>query len=205
VLFDLALGRADVRPDREAGYAACVAASSHEVAEGCVGAGTGATVAKLKGHGGAVKSGLGTSATRLADGTIVAALVAVNALGNVVDPSTGEVIAAPRAGARPSEPLVGANTSLGIVATTARLDAAAANRLATVAHDGLAQTIRPAHTQYDGDTIFAISQPGPEAGEPDLLALGAAAAQTVADAIVRAVRTATPLHGVPAVPPRNGG
>ena len=205
VLFDLAIGRADVRPDPAAGFAACQAATDGPVAEGCVGAGTGATVAKLGGPigPGPIKSGLGTHATRLPDGTIVAALVAVNALGSVVDPATGEVIAGPRQGAN-EPPRVGTNTTLGVVATTARLDSAAVNRLATIAHDGLAQAIRPAHTPYDGDTIFAIAQPTPEGGAPDLLALGAAAAEVIAAAVLRAVRTATPLHGVPAVRPRNG-
>jgi L-aminopeptidase/D-esterase-like protein len=207
VLFDLAIGRADVRPDPAAGYAACQAASDGPLAEGCVGAGTGATVAKLGGPigPGPLKSGLGTHALRLPDGTVVAALVAVNALGSVVDPSTGGIIAAPRAAQQVEQPLAGTNTTLGVVATTARLDSAAINRLATIAHDGLAQAIRPAHTLYDGDTIFAISQPAPEAAEPDLLTLGAAAAEVVAAAVVRAVTTATPLHGVPAVQPRNGG
>jgi L-aminopeptidase/D-esterase-like protein len=200
VLFDLSIGRPDVRPDAAAGYAACLAASSQAVPEGCVGAGTGATVAKLGGPigPGPIKSGLGTHATRLLDGTVVAALVAVNALGSVVDPSTGEVIAAPRSQTSRGTPLVGTNTTLGVVATTARLDSAAINRLASVAHDGLAQAIRPAHTLYDGDTIFAISQPEGDAPTPDLVSLAAAAAEVVAAGVLRAVKTATPLHGVPA-------
>jgi L-aminopeptidase/D-esterase-like protein len=205
VLFDLAIGRADVRPDRAAGYAACLSASGEEVAEGCVGAGTGATVAKLAGLGSAIKSGLGTHSVRLPDGTVVAALVAVNAVGSVVDPSTGEVIAAPRTPQQPSAPLVGISTTLGVLATTARLDSAAVNRLATIAHDGVAQTIRPAHTPYDGDTIFAISQPASDAPAPDPLTLGAAAAEVVAAAILRAVRTATSLHGVPAAESHDRG
>ena len=207
VLFDLAIGRADVRPDAAAGYAACLAATSQGVPEGCVGAGTGATVAKLGGPigPGPIKSGLGTHAMRLPDGTVVAALVAVNALGSVVDPSTGEIIAAPRAAQQSQQPLAGTNTTLAVVATTARLDSAAINRLASLAHDGLAQAIRPAHTLYDGDTIFAISQPTPEAAQPDLLALGAAATDVVANAVLRALKTATPLHGVPTYASRNGG
>jgi L-aminopeptidase/D-esterase-like protein len=198
VLFDLGIGRADVRPDAAAGYAACLAATTEPVAEGCVGAGAGATVAKLGGAAGAIKAGLGSHALRLPDGTIVAALVAVNAVGSVVDPTTGEVIAAPRRSlATPGQPLVGASTTLGILATTARLDSAAVNRLASIAHDGIAQTIRPAHTLYDGDTIFALSLPAEDSPPPDLLQLGAAAVDVVVAAVVRAVKTATPLHGVP--------
>ena len=195
-LFDLGIGRADVRPDAAAGYAACHAASDL-VAEGCVGAGTGATVAKLGGPGGAVKSGIGTTARTLPDGTIVGALVAVNAVGAVYEPSTGAVLAAPRSITSDLRPLVGTNTTIGVIATTAPLDASAVNRLAAIGHDGLALAIRPAHTSYDGDTLFALAVPPADADAPDLLALEQAAAEVVAEAVVRAVRAATPLHGIP--------
>jgi L-aminopeptidase/D-esterase-like protein len=200
-LYDLGLGRADIRPDAAAGYAACTAATDSGVHEGSVGAGTGATVAKRFGPAGAIKGGIGTAARTLPDGTVVAALVAVNAVGSIYDPSTSTPIAEPRTAVPVATPLVGANTTIGAIATTARLDSAAANRLATLGHDGLALAIRPAHTQHDGDTLFAISLPIADAPPPTALefaVLGEAAAQVVAEAIVRGVRTATSLHGVPA-------
>jgi L-aminopeptidase/D-esterase-like protein len=227
-LFDLNIGRSDVRPDAAAGYAACQAAGEL-VAEGCVGAGTGATVAKLGGPGGAIKSGIGTACRELADGTLVAALVAVNAVGAVYDPRTGAPIAVPRTGAAPAEPrsaepptvpqtgtrlaelrtattgwqlFGGTNTTIGVIATTARLDTGGVKRLAISGHDGLALAIRPAHTVFDGDTLFALSLPEPGRGDAtpaDLLALGQAAAEVVAEAILRGVRAATALHGIPSV------
>lgn len=197
-LFDLGLGRADVRPDAAAGYAACQAAAD-TVQEGCVGAGTGATVAKRSGREGAIKSGIGTAARRLQDGTLVAALVAANAVGSIYDPWSGAIVAAPRVTISSSAALLGReNTTIGVIATDARLDAVSANRLAMLGHDGLAMAIRPAHTQFDGDTLFALSLPGSDARPPaDPLALGEAAAEVVAEAVIRAVRTATPLHGIP--------
>lgn len=205
-LFDLSLGRADARPDAAAGYAACQAASVH-VNEGSVGAGTGATVAKRHGQGGAIKGGIGSAAQELEDGVIVAAIVAVNAVGSVVDPATGETIAAPRP--RPTgEPeetaalLAGENTTIGVLATNAPLDLAGANRLATLGHDGLALAIRPAHTLFDGDTLFAISLPAPSSSRAthvDPVSLGEAAANVVAQAVLRGVRLATALHGIPSV------
>ncbi len=202
-LFDLGLGRADVRPDTEAGYAACLSASSGPVAEGTVGAGTGATVAKAHGPEGAIKGGVGTAACELPNGVIVAALVAVNAVGGVYEAATGAPVALPR-GRHPSEaatPRAGENTTIGVIATNARLDSGGINRLATLGHDGLALAIRPAHTLYDGDTLFAVSVPPStgEAPEFDPVALGKAAADVVAEAIVRGVRAATSLYGVPAV------
>jgi L-aminopeptidase/D-esterase-like protein len=200
VLFDLGIGRSDVRPDDAAGYAACVAASD-SVMEGCVGAGTGATVAKRGGRETSIKSGLGTASVTLPDGTVVSALVAVNAVGSVVDPATGTVLAAPRATVTDAlAPIgTGSNTTLGVVATTARLDSAQVNRMASVAHDGLALAIRPAHTPFDGDTIFALSLAGAGAGPPDELQIGAAVVAVVVAAVLRAVTTATSLHGVPAI------
>jgi L-aminopeptidase/D-esterase-like protein len=202
-LFDLGLGRADVRPQAAAGYAACQAASDAAVEEGSVGAGTGATVAKLRGPAGAIKGGIGSSARVLADGVVVAALVAVNAVGGVYEPSTGQAVAVPRTGADGhASQLVGTNTTIGVIATSARLDSAAINRLATLGHDGLALAIRPAHTLHDGDALFAVSLPGVEGAAPsDFVALGEAVAAVVAEAIVRGVRAATPLHGVSAATP----
>src|SRR5579859_5441187 len=194
-LFDLGIGRADVRPDAAAGYAACQAAGER-VAEGCVGAGTGATVAKLGGPSGAIKSGIGTACRELADGTLVAALVAVNAVGAVYDPQTGAPIAMPRTTTTPALPLGGTNTTIGVIATSARLDSGGLQRLTISGHDGLALTIRPAHTIYDGDTLFALSLPATDA-PGELLALGQAATEVVAEAVLRGVRAATSLHGVP--------
>jgi L-aminopeptidase/D-esterase-like protein len=196
-LFDLGIGRSDIRPDAEAGYAACQAAGE-VVEEGCVGAGTGATVAKLGGPAGAIKSGIGTACLTLLDGTLVAAIVAVNALGSVYDPINGDPIALPRGektGWRFS--FADTNTTIGVIATTARLDAVGVNRLASIGHDGMAMAIRPSHTMYDGDTLFAVSLPAADAPEPDQLALGRVAADVVAEAIVSAIRAATPLHGIP--------
>jgi L-aminopeptidase/D-esterase-like protein len=196
-LFDLGIGRADVRPDAAAGYAACGSAT-REVSEGCVGAGTGATVAKLAGPGGAIKSGIGTAARTLPDGTLVGALLAVNAVGAVYDPSSGAPLALPRSTATHRQPLVGTSTTIGVIATTAALDAGGVSRLATIGHDGLALAIRPAHTRYDGDTLFALSLPSADAPTPDILALEQTVVEVVAEAVVRAVRAATPLHGIPA-------
>jgi L-aminopeptidase/D-esterase-like protein len=205
-LYDLAFGRSDIRPDAAAGYAACQAASADPIAEGTLGAGTGATVAKQRGGDGAIKGGIGTAGRVLSNGLVVAALVAVNAVGSVFEPWTGEAVAVPREAARGHvSELVGANTTIGVIATNARLDGSMVNRLAMLGHNGLALSIRPAHTLYDGDTLFAISLPGstPEVEvEPsriDYLELFDAASAVVAEAIVRGVRAATSLHGVPAV------
>ena len=204
-LFDLGVGRADVRPDAAAGYAACQnAMASSRVEEGCVGAGTGATVAKLGGPEGAIKAGVGTAGRRLSDGNVIGALVVANAVGNVFDPWTGAAVATPRTAASAgAKTLLGAatNTTIGVIATSVRLDASGVQRLAVLGHDGLAMAIRPAHTQYDGDTLFAVSFPEADTAAPartDPLELGQAAAEVVAEAVVRAVRTATALHGVPA-------
>ena len=199
-LYDLAIGRSDVRPDAAAGYAACQAASEKTVAEGCVGAGTGATVAKMGGPGGAIKSGIGTACVELPNGTRVGALVAVNAVGGVYDPRTGAAVATLRATAAAGQPLGGTNTTIGVIATTARLDSGGVNRLALWGHDGLAMAIRPAHTMFDGDALFALSLPAddaPNATPADLLRIGQAAAEVVAEAILRGVRAATPLRGIP--------
>jgi L-aminopeptidase/D-esterase-like protein len=214
VLFDLAVGaRPDVRPTADSGYRAAQAASDGPVAEGNVGAGAGATVGKIAGRARAMKGGLGSASITLPDGLVVAALVGVNAVGDVLDPATGRVIAGVRtedgralADARrllragSFEPLArpGENTTIGVVATNAALDKAQARKLAQMSHDGFARAIAPAHTPLDGDTIFALAT-GALPGEPDLTKIGALAAEVVAEAVVRAVRAAAGLPGLPAV------
>jgi L-aminopeptidase/D-esterase-like protein len=210
VIFDLGIGRGDVRPDGKAGYAAAGGAREGSVAEGSVGVGTGATVAKLLGRESTLKGGVGTASETLEEGIVVGALVAVNAVGDVVDSSTGEVIAGPRAGngafadtmsflRTGSRRAVEGNTTIGVVATNAKLTKEQANRLAVVAHDGLARAIRPVHTQADGDTMFAMATGEKEVHAMRLIALEAMAALAVERAIVKAVRAATSLAGVPSV------
>jgi len=214
VLFDLTIGSPDVRPGPEAGYTACRAANAEVVAEGCIGAGAGATVGKLLGPAYATKSGLGSAARQIAGGITVGAIVAVNAFGDVVDPATGRIIA----GARDSQgggyvdtmarlhgdlsrtlPGFPANTTLAVVATDAALTKEGANKMAQMAHDGLAQAIRPIHTMVDGDTVFALATGQRPRAQVELTALGAVAASVLAEAVVRAVRQATSLAGVPAL------
>ncbi len=208
VLYDLGIGHAAARPDAAAGYAACQAAGE-QVDEGCTGAGTGATVAKLQGPGHAVKSGLGTAAERLTGGGIVGALVAVNAIGEIVDPASGTVIAGLRGAEgsaldaveflrtrRSEPPAVVENTTIAVIATNIALTRDQLRRVALMAHMGIARTIRPSHTPADGDSVFAIST-GELAEEPvDLVAIGALAARALERAVLRGVRAATPLAGV---------
>jgi L-aminopeptidase/D-esterase-like protein len=210
VLFDLAVGRPDVRPDAAAGEAACEAASTAPVTQGSVGAGTGAAVGKLTGFERATKSGLGSAGLRLAGGVTVGALVAVNAAGDVVDPASGAVVAGPRRDdggfVRSSEWLcehaprigVGENTTLAVVATDAELTKPEVAKVAQMAHDGLARTIDPVHTMLDGDAVFALAT-GAAGVRADVTAVGAAAATALAQAVLAAVRGATSLVGVPAV------
>ena len=206
VLFDLPVGRGDVRPDAAAGEAACDAASAAAVPQGSVGAGTGATVGKMLGFERATKSGLGSASLRLAGGVTVAALVAVNAAGDVVDPASGAVLAGPRLPGggfvRTSEWLrehpaaigIGGSTTLAVVATDAVLTKVEATKVARMAHDGLARTIDPVHTMLDGDTVFALATGA--AGVPaDVTTVGAAAATVLAQAVLAAVRAATGLAG----------
>jgi len=203
-IFDLAVGRADVRPDAAMGYRACLAARAGPVEEGTVGAGTGATVGHLFGAG-AMPGGIGTAAVELAGGVVVGALAVVNAFGDVRDPTTGEIVA----GARdPQGTLVDTarvllgwegdlgfprgpgHSTLVVVATNALLAKAEANRLADLGVAGLARVLTPALTMFDGDVIFALST-GDAMG--NLLSLGAAAAEVVGAAIVRAVRVSNGL------------
>jgi len=220
ILIDLSVGNHKVRPDANAGYAACEAASMRAPAEGSVGAGTGATVAKALGLERAIKGGIGSAAERTASGVAVAALIAVNSFGEVVDAESGRLVAGPRGEAAGSfastletlrtRPLLSpfsapsANSTIGVVATDASLTKDETRRLAVMAQTGLTQAIRPAHTPVDGDTIFALAT-GSNEGECDVLQLGALAAQAVARAIVRAVTEATGLAGVPSVGEWVGG
>jgi L-aminopeptidase/D-esterase-like protein len=213
VIFDLGIGRADRWPDADMGYAACAAAGV-TVAEGCVGAGTGATIGKLLGPAGAVKSGVGTWSERLADGTTIGALAVCNAWGDVYRQAGGQIIAGtrdPQSGRLADSMALlrqlayqsalgaaaaGRNTTLAVVATDARLSKAEATKLAQMAQDGLARAIRPVHTPFDGDTVFALAT-GQRAG-PALAILGAIAADVLAQAIERSVLEATGMGGLPA-------
>jgi L-aminopeptidase/D-esterase-like protein len=208
VLFDLPLGDGRVRPDRSMGYRACEAASKEAVAQGNVGAGTGATVGKLNGFSQAMKGGIGSASRRLPNGLVVGALVAVNAVGHVLDPQTNEILAGPRneegqivdsvelmlrQAAAPIPP--GSNTTIAVVASNAKLSKTEANKVAQMAHNGLARTIRPIHTTMDGDTIFAVATGEVEASV-DLV--GTMAADVLAEAVVSAVKQAEGAGGLPA-------
>jgi L-aminopeptidase/D-esterase-like protein len=220
ILFDLGFGgNAAIRPTADCGYRAAKAATAGPVAEGNVGAGAGATVGKSAGSGRAMKAGIGTASITTGDGLVVAALVAVNAVGDVIDPATGRVVAGARtpdgkalADARsmvragvfgrmprraPAPAGTGQNTTIGVVATNAVLTKAQAQKVAQMAHDGFARAISPAHTPFDGDTIFAIAT-GTRAGDASVSMIGALAAEAMADAILRAATQATGLGGVPA-------
>ena len=221
ILFDLGLITAAVRPDAAAGYAAAVAAGPGPVAEGSVGAGTGATVGKARGLARAVKAGIGSAALTLPGNIAIAALVAVNAYGDVFDHRTGQIMAGPRRESGPGfvrtmDWLTGkesedgrdsvddagplSNTTIGVVATDAGLTKEEANFLARISHDGLALTIRPCHTMRDGDTMFALATGQTQiAAAVDLTVLGAAAVEVTAQAVLRAVATADGLGGVPAM------
>jgi len=211
IIFDLGVGgKPKIRPGADCGYRAAVAARGGPAAEGSVGAGAGATIGKLAGMGRAMKGGVGSSAIVTTDGLIVGALVVVNALGDVIDPSTGRVVAGTRtpdgqglADARTlvrsgiGSARVGENTTLAVVATNATLTKTQANKIAQMAHDGLARAIYPVHTMYDGDVVFTLATCARE--QPtDMVRLGALAAEAVAEAIVRAARAATGLPGLPA-------
>jgi L-aminopeptidase/D-esterase-like protein len=201
-----------VRPDAAMGYAACQAALAGEPASGNVGAGMGATVGKLLGMGSAMKAGLGSASVRLPNGLVVGALLVVNALGDVLDPASGQIVAGARgdhpgeyadslqvlaafAGAAAGPVSSSANTVIGVVATNARLSKAQANMIAQMAQDGVARSIRPAHTLYDGDTLFALATGELEA-DPSLV--GALAAEATSRAILNAVYSATAAGGLPA-------
>lgn len=212
ILFDLALVTHRVRPDAEAGYQACLAATDGAVEEGTAGAGTGATVAKALGMGQAMKGGVGTASVRVGESTVVGAIAAVNAYGDVVDPEAGVIVAGPRrdddAGFHDSRELILSgragvsppqmNTTLVVVACNAFLDRQEASKLAQQAQNGLVRAVRPANTMGDGDIVFALATAKTQE-RLSLNQLGVAASHVVAQAIVRAVRKAEGLGGVPSV------
>jgi L-aminopeptidase/D-esterase-like protein len=171
VLFDLAVGDYKIRPDAKMGYEACLNASDAEVSQGNVGAGTGATVGKIFGGLRCMKSGLGTASFKSQE-LIIGAIVAVNCLGDVIDPENGEI-------------------TIGVIATNARLTKAGATKVAMMAQDGYARTISPAHTMFDGDTIFCMATGEVEAGGN---VVGAITAEVMARAIVKAVKSAESLY-----------
>jgi L-aminopeptidase/D-esterase-like protein len=215
VLMDLGFGgSSNIRPNAECGYRAASTATDGPVAEGNIGAGAGSTVGKLLGNRDrAMKAGVGSSAITLPNGLVVAALVAVNAVGDIIDPATGAVIAGVRtedgkrlADARrvirspqpsASSPGPGANTTIAVVATNAKLTKVQASRVALMADDGLARAINPAHTPADGDTVFSLAT-GRWDGQADVLTIGALAAEALSEAIVRAATQATGSGGLPA-------
>lgn len=203
VLFDLLVGDMRIRPDAAAGYAACAAASSADPAEGNVGAGAGAVVGKVFGIQHAMKGGVGTASVTV-DGVTVGALIACNALGDVIDPDTAQVMAGARTddgralrdtrrallrGQPPQPLLAGTNTTIGVVATDAILTKAQAHRLAIAAHDGLARSINPVHTMSDGDTLFSLGT-GRAGKSLGMMVLATMAAEATARATARAVQAA---------------
>ena len=207
VLFDLTVGDHRVRPDREMGYRACLNAGTTPLRQGSVGAGTGASVGKILGMERAMKSGLGSYALQV-EGLQVGALVAVNCLGGVVDPLTGEKLAGPlnddgRTMADTEEIMIrsfaekkdlfSGNTTIGVVATNAALTKAQAAKFASMAQNGYARTMRPAHSMVDGDTIFALATGGIEA---DLSVVGLLAARVMERAVIAAVKSAESLCGL---------
>jgi L-aminopeptidase/D-esterase-like protein len=208
ILFDLGIGKPGVRPDREMGEKAVRAATADSVAEGNVGAGTGATVGKIFGMKQAMKSGVGSASLTLGSGVMVGAMVVVNALGDVIDPETGKIVAGARTSPGSREfvnsaaamrhgiqgPGFRGNTTLAIVATNARFDRVQINKIAALASLGVARTISPVNTMSDGDITFAISL-GSETASVD--AVGVTAAEAVAVAVLRAVRAAKSAGGVP--------
>jgi L-aminopeptidase/D-esterase-like protein len=210
ILYDLEIGDAKIRPTAESGYKACQAATTERVAEGNVGAGAGAALGKMFGMKQAMKSGLGSASIRVGGtGIVVGAVVAVNAVGDVIDPKTGKIIAGARnadgSGFMDSMARIregysvradGTNTTIGVVATNVALDKTQATKVAQMAHDGLARTIYPVHTPSDGDTIFAVAT-GASRVRANPGAIGALAADVMARAVLRAVMSARGIAGLP--------
>src|ERR1700690_349893 len=218
ILFDLAIGNKNVRPDAEMGYKACLAATKAPCEEGNAGAGAGASVGKMFGMPLAMKSGLGSASMHIGS-LVVGAIAAVNAFGDIINPDNGEILAGLRSGkigplhvggkdyfadtlAMLKKPVGRAvlgfatrtNTVIGAVATNARLTKSEATKVAQMAHDGLARAIRPAHTMLDGDTLFALSIGNRKS---DVTSIGAFAAEVMTEAILRAVKMAMPVGGIP--------
>jgi L-aminopeptidase/D-esterase-like protein len=207
VVFDLGVGDASLRPDAQAGYQACVSASDQPPPQGNVGAGSGALVGKMMGMAHAMRGGLGTASVQAA-GCTVGAMIVCNAMGDVLDPATGQILAGARttdgqallgtrdallAGQLPHTLLAGSNTTIGVIATDAVLTKPQAQRLAQVAHDGLARSINPVHTQFDGDTLFALAT-GASGQTVDMLLLATLAAEATARAVLNAVHAAHSLR-----------
>ena len=209
ILFDLGVGDSKIRPNAAMGYQACVNATNQAVEQGTVGAGTGAVCGAMRGLDYATKGGLGSASIEIVEGLWVAALVAVNAVGDVIDES-GKILAGLRgdngeyigmmnaikalayqAAPQPEKE----NTVIGVIATNAKLSNAHSQKVAQMAHDGIARAVNPAHTMFDGDTIFALASGEREA---DATLIGAYAAEAMAQAIRNAIRNATSLHGVKA-------
>ncbi|GLI50060.1 peptidase [Tepidanaerobacter syntrophicus] len=206
VIFDLDVGNPMKRPDFNMGYEACINATEKDFDLGNVGAGTGATVGKYFGNEFSMKGGLGTSLIQIGE-LKVGALAVVNALGDVIDPETGNILAgalnktktdfintvnAIRSGLILGNNPSIANTTIGAVATNARLSKAAAHKVASMAHDGLARAIRPVHTMFDGDTVFCLSI-GDIKAEPSIV--GILAAEAMAEAIISGIKNAEPMYG----------
>jgi len=219
VIFDLGIGDPHIRPDKQMGYQACLNATSEPVKQGNYGAGTGATVGKILGMGQAMKSGIGSSVIHLGGGLQVAALIAVNAFGDVIDPKNGQIIAGARsiekgpirigdqgnfantletmrtfAGKSILRFAASQNTVIGVVATNARLTKEEANKVAQMSHNGLAKTIQPAHTMFDGDTIFCMATGSKKA---DVNLVGAYAVEAVSTAVMNAVKFADSYNNLP--------
>jgi L-aminopeptidase/D-esterase-like protein len=226
ILFDLSLGRADRRPDADMGYQAASSAAATAPREGNFGAGTGASVGKMFGAKQAMKSGVGTASMEIGGGVVVGALFAVNAFGDVIDPETNQIIAGLRSadvgpirlgqagyfadtlkmmktffGRTALSFATKSNTVIGVVATNADFTKAEATKMAQMAQDGMARTVRPAHTMLDGDTIFALATGGKKA---DVSTVGAYAAEVTAQAILRAVRMASSAGGLPGLADSGG-
>ena len=217
ILFDLSVGDGRIRPSSSEGYIACENSSHGIVQTGSVGAGTGATVAKVSGLNSSIKGGIGSSSVFIGDDLVVGAVVAVNAIGSIHDPHTGELIA----GARDqnnemisanqvllergyeNKADLGSNTTIGIIATNAKLSKTEANQVASVSHDGIALAVRPAHLLGDGDTMFALSTC--ETKNFDFDQIIAAAVQVTSMAVVNAVKTAKSLGGIPSLDDRFSG
>jgi L-aminopeptidase/D-esterase-like protein len=215
IVFDLWFGGdPKIRPTADCGYRAAESATAGAIAEGNVGAGAGATLGKVAGRERSMKGGIGTAALTLPNGLVVAALAAVNAIGDVIDPATGSVVAGVRTAdgkaladarkllrdgslLRAAAPRAGENTTIAVVATNASLTKAEVNRVALMADDGLSRAIVPAHTIGDGDTVFALAT-GRWTGRADASIVGALAAEAMAEAIVRAASQATASGGLPA-------
>ncbi|HEX5071455.1 MAG TPA: P1 family peptidase [Vicinamibacterales bacterium] len=214
ILYDLGVGgRPDITPGADCGYKAATAAKSGAIDEGNVGAGAGATVGKMQGGNRAMKGGIGSAALQTTDGLIVGAIVATNAVGSIVDPRTGKAVAGVRTadgrgledpfalvrrGVLQSAPArLLENTTIGVIATNARLTKAQALKVSQMAHDGMARAIVPSHTPSDGDTLFVLAT-GDLAGNPNVGTIGSLAAEAVTDAIIRAVRAAKGIPGYPA-------